>query len=431
MAKLLKKELFIILLFIAIFILLRSINFTWHLNFSGDQATFSTKALEIYRSEKPVLIGPPISVNLNGRQVFQGPMIYYEFLFFLLLGNFDPVISSYLFLIFCALMIIPLYYGTKMLLNQRIAVILTAIYTVVPYYLDFTRFLWNPTFQLSLVPLLLLLMGLYKQKKSLWLFFGLSVLLGVMLQYHYQFILVIFGLLIYYLKVWKIKPKQIAIYFLGVVIGFSPVILFEVRNNFYNVKTLILFVQNWAQVDKPGGTNRGHYFLSLSFMAIVLLLGLFSRMLNKIKQKQFKAAYLLVILAVVIWDLIIYSPKPKTAFWAAAESWNYPAEQRVYEIIKEQNLNNYNVTNLAYDTLATVPKYLMKRDNVKINYEDYYHNRYLFVVEDNKVIKFMDDPAYEVNAFRPYKLLKTWRINDFYNMHLVERGESSGDSAGH
>lgn len=166
MTKPLKKELLIIVLFVAVFILLRSINFTWHLNFSGDQATFSTKALEIYRSGKPVLLGPPMSINLNGRYAFQGPMIYYELLFFLILGGFNPIVSSYIFMIFCALMIVPLYYGTKILLNRRAALIIVAAYTILPYYIDFTRFLWNPTFQFSLVPLIILLMALYKRKKK-------------------------------------------------------------------------------------------------------------------------------------------------------------------------------------------------------------------------------------------------------------------------
>lgn len=431
MSKLLKKEILILLLFIVVFILIRSINFIWYLNFSGDQATFATKALEIYRTHKFVLIGPPISVNFHGRQIFQGPMILYELLLFLLLGKFDPIVSSYIYTIFCALMIVPLYYGVKMLLEKRAAFIMVALYVLLPYYIDFTRFLWNPTFQFSLVPILILLMGLYKQKKNNWIFLGISVFLGVMLQYHYQFVLVILGLFFYYLLFVKVKPKQVALYFLGVLIGFSPVILFEIRNHFYNIQTIILFVKNYSKLDKPGGNNRGHYFLSISFMTILLLLGLFNQTLAKIKPKQFKALFLLIVLAIAIYDLFIYSPKPKTAFWSASENWNYPAEDRVYQIIKKENLKDYNVSNLAYDTLATVPKYLLKRDSVEINYDDYYHNRYLFVIEDNKKKDFMSDPAYEVASFRPYTTLKSWEINDFYNMYLVERGSSSGTSTGH
>lgn len=430
MLKLHKKEILILLLFIVVFILIRSINFIWSLNFSGDQAIFSMEALKIFRTGKPVLLGPPFSANLNGRYAFQGPMIFYELLFFLILGKFDPVVSSYIFMVFCGLMIIPLYYGAKMLINKRSALIIVAVYTLLPYYIDFSRFLWNPIFQFSLIPLLFLLMGLYKQKKTNLRFLALSTLLGIMLQYHYQFALIILGLFIYYFFIVKVHPKLIGLYVLGLSIGFSPLILFELRNNFYNIRTLILFAQHWATLDKPGGTNRGHYFLSISLMTILLFLGLFHQKLAKIKSKQFKALFLLLVLAIAIYDLFIYSPKPKTAFWSSSENWNYPAEYTAYQIIKEQNLKDFNVSNLAYDTLAQVPKYLLQRDNVQINYVDYYHNRYLFVIEDNKKKDFMSDPAYEVASFRPYTTLKAWKINDYYSMYLVERGSSSGTSTG-
>lgn len=431
MAKLLKKEILILLLFIVVFILIRSIHFIWYLNFSGDQAIFSMEALKIFKTGHPVLLGPPFSANLNGRYAFQGPMIYYELLFFLVLGKFDPVVSSYIFMVFCGLMIFPLYYGAKMLINKRAALIMVTVYTLLPYYIDFSRFLWNPTFQFSLIPLLFLLMGWYKKKETNLSFLVLSILLGIMLQYHYQFALIIVGLFIYYFFIVKVRPKLIGLYVLGLLIGFAPLILFELRNNFYNIRTLILFAQHWSTLDKPGGTNRGHYFLSSSFMAILLLLGLFNKMLAKIKPKQFKALFLLLVLVITIYDLFIYLPKPRTAFWSASENWNYPAENRVYTIIKEQNIKDFNVSNLAYDTLAQVPKYLLKRDNVKINYEDYYHNHYLFVIEEKKKKDFMSDPAYEVASFRPYTTLKSWKINDFYNMYLVERGSSSGTSTGH
>ncbi len=429
MNALLRKEWIVLTLFIFLFIFLRSVQFKYYLNFSGDQATFSTKTLEIYRTHKPVLIGPPISVNLEGRRIFQGPMIYYELLLFLLLGGFDPIVSSYLFMLFCAAVIIPLYYGTKLLIGKRPALLITAIYTLLPYYLDFTRFLWNPTFQLSLLPFLILLMGLFKKKHNNWIFFAIAVLLGIMFQYHYQFVLVILGLLAYYALFVRVRLSQLGLYFLGVIIGFSPVLLFEVRNHFYNTQTFILFMRHYSKLDTPGGTNRGHYFLSISFMMIVLLLGVFNRTITKIREKQFTAYYLILIVGLILWSSFSYFPKPKTAFWAATENWNYPAEYKVYSIIKKQNLKDYNVSNLGYDTLATVPKYLLRRDNIKIDYDDYWHEKYLFVIEESKKKDFMSDPAYEVASFRPYKTLKTWQINEYYNMYLVERGVS-GETTG-
>src|SRR6185295_5498478 len=191
LSSLFRKEKLIIAFFILLFIVVRSVNFSYHLNFTNDQALFSTKALEILDTRNLVLIGPPISINLNGRQVFQGPATYYETLFFLILGNFDPVSSSFAFTIFCALMIIPLFYGVKFLLNKQIALIMVLTYSLLPFYVNYTRFLWNPNFQFSLLPILILLMGLYKKDPTKSKFFLISLLLGILFQYHFQFILII------------------------------------------------------------------------------------------------------------------------------------------------------------------------------------------------------------------------------------------------
>ncbi len=431
MKKPLLKEILILLAFIAVFILIRSIHYVAYLNFSGDQASFSTKALEIWRTKKPVLIGPPISINLNGRQIFQGPAIYYFQLFFLLLGNFNPIVSSYLFMLFCALMIIPLYYGIKLLLNERWAIIFVAIYTLLPFYINFSRFLWNPTFQFSLLPVLILLMGLFKKNVNKWTFLGISFWLGLLLQFHYQFVLVIFGLFIYYLVLLKANLKYVGLFILGLLIGFSPLILFELRNHFYNTSTTLLLLRNWNKLDKPGqGAYNAHYYLSLSFMLLLALSGLLKFLLAKFISKKswllkngdriYIALLCLLIVILSAWAATKYSPTPRTAFWAASEDWNYLDDYKIYKFVKQTNIADYNIANLVYDTKAVVPKYLLKVDNVNINYEDYWHNKYLFVVEE-KGKDYMTDPAYEVKYFAPSKLLQTWHINDRYNMYLLER----------
>jgi len=428
------KEILLLLVFIAAFIFIRSIHYVEYLNFSGDQASFSIKALEIWRSKKPVLIGPPISINLHGRQIFQGPAIYYFQLLFLLLGRFNPIMSSYLFMIFCALMIVPLYFGVKYLLNKGWALIFVTIYTLLPYYINFSRFLWNPTFQFSLLPFLILFMGLFKKNKNKWIFFSLSFLLGILLQFHYQFILAIIGLFIYYLVSLKANPKYVLLFILGLCIGFSPIILFELRNHFYNTSTFVLFLKNWSKLDKPGqGPYNAHYYLSLSFILLLVLAGLLNFLsvrfmpkkswLRKNENKIFLAFLSLLILALSIWSLLKFSPTPRTAFWAAAEDWNYLDEVKIYKNIKEAKVTDYNISNLVYDTKAVVPKYLLKVDRVDIDYEDYWHNKYLFVIEE-KGKDYMADPAYEVKYFKPSKLLKTWQINDRYNMYLLERLKS-------
>ncbi len=420
-------ETLLVILTVGIFIAIRSIHFTSYLNFSNDQGLFATEALKMYQAKKPTLVGPPVSMSLDGRQIFQGPLTYYEFLFFLILGNFDPVASSYFFMLFAALMVAPLYYGSKMLFGRRSAMILTLVYTLFPFYIDFSRFLWNPTFQFALLPLLLLLMGFFKKIKNNWIFLGLSILLGALLQYHYQFALVIAALLIYYIFFTKIDRKQILLYFIGIGIGFSPVILFELRNQFYNTTTALLFLQKYSEIKFVGG-GKDHYYLSLSFLLLTALLALIHKKLNKLPEKVFNTTFIIVFVGLLVWSLTVYGKKPDAAFWAPAKNWNYEVEQKQYEIIKKENLKKYNVANIAYDNNSVVVKYLLKKDGIDIDYGDYAYNKYLFIAaRKNLEYYFMDDPAYAIQIMRPYKVLKTWELNHSYNLYLIERGDKKSE----
>ena len=418
--KIFKKELVLLFLIIAGFIFIRSVYFTEHLNFSADQAEQSTDILQFYHQHKIPLIGNPINSTIyQGHFLYQGPGYYYMLFPFLLLTNFDPIHSSYFFMLFCALMVIPLYYGMKLLINRNAALIMVIMYSFLPYYLNYTRFHWNPNYQLSLLPLLLLLMGLYKKYKSQKLFFLIAIFLGFLFQFHYQFIIIILGMAVYYFLIKKVSPILLSHFFIGLVIGVSPLILFDLKHDFYNIRTLLLFINHHNEVTSAGGITTPHYYLSLSFMLLVSVLA-FVR--NKLpKGKTFFYALSVLTLVLFTWSAVLNFQKPSTAFWSYAPNWNYTDTEKVYQIIKAENLKDYNVADLTYyNTKASTIKFLLKRDNVDINYEDYYHNKYLFVEKANNT-KFNDTLSYEVAFLKPVKLLHTWKINDYYNLYLLKR----------
>ena len=419
MKRIFNKTFLLLFICIGLFIGIRSLHYVYQVNFSGDQAFCGIEALRIFKDKIITFIGPQISANYEGRYIFQGPIIYYMYLFFLLLGKWDPVSSSYFFMIFCALMIVPLFFGTKKLINEKAAWIMVIIYSFFPYYINYTRFLWNSTFLLSLLPLLIFFMGVFKEGKykKMSLFFLISFWLGLLLQFHYQFVLIIAAIFVFYFLIKKIKPINILIFISGILLGFSPLIIFELRHQFYHIHTILLFIQNWSKVDKPGNITMPHYYLAISFMLIILLLGVMSKKINKIKY------YLIIIfgLIILLYGFSSNINKPVHAFWAPTSPWNYLDEKHIYEIIKSTQLkSDFNVANLAYyDTLSVVVKYFMKRDGYNINYDDYYNNKYLFVISEKDT--YLSNPAYEVATFKPRVLLKQWNINARFNMVLLER----------
>ncbi len=345
MKKIFKKELVLLFIFFVGFIFVRSVYFTQHLNFSDDQGVQATDILQDYRQHKIPLIGNRASSpSYQGHYIYQGPAYYYMFFPFLFLTNFEPISSSYLFMLFCAFMVVPLYYGMKLLIDKRAALLMVLIYSLLPYYLNYTRFHWNPNYQLSLLPVLLLLMGLYKKYHSQKFFLLIAIFLGFLFQFHYQFIFVLLGIAIYYFLIKRVSPILLIHFLIGLAIGVSPLLLFELKHNFYHIHTFLLFIQHRNELSSAGSITTPHYYLSISFMFLVAVLAIIRNRL----------------------------------------------------------------------------KYLLKRDNVSINYEDYYHNKYLFVIKKTNTNVY-DTLSYEVAFFKPSKILKTWTINNHYKLYLLER----------
>src|SRR3989344_8644814 len=434
-----KTEIILLFLFLCLFIGIRTVNFTKYLNFSFDQAWGSTRVLEIWRNKEITLVGPGSSIAVNGKQILQGSINYYFTLIFFLLGNFDPIVSSYLFMLFTGLMIIPLYFGVKNLFNKNVAFFIVIIYSLLPLYIDFSKFFFGPSVQFSLMPLMILFMGLYNKTKKLLYFFLIFFLIGVESQFHFAFLLIFFILFFYYafMSVWQPRQRRgrpeskllldsgqafrlnasqaearVTKTFLSILtflIGFSPIIIFELKNNFYNIRVFLEYLKN-----QPSLSNfqlHRHRYLSISLITLILLTPVYKKYLSR------SLLILLTILLLTI-DLYLYLPKPKQAF-GMAKNWNFLLEKKAYNIIKKENLKDFNVANLIYDNLSVVIKYQMKRDNYLINFDDYYHNKYLFVIDKNEA-NISKNPAYEIQTFSPRKKLKQWKLNDSYNLYLFE-----------
>jgi hypothetical protein len=312
-------------------------------------------------------------------------------------------------MLFCALMIVPLYIGTKKLINQQAAIIMMVLYTLLPYFIESTSQMWNPYYMMSLFPLQVYLMGLFKEKKSPKIFLLFSIINGICFQLHYLFIVAWFALGAYYFFVKKLSRKYLAIYLIGFAIGMGNLILFEMRNNFYLLQTLWIFVNHPKNVSEHWIAP--YYLLSVVFFGLLALLGIFKKKLH-------------TKMALGLFIILLFFAIPYITTGARERSypkgWSYENDQEVYRIIKE-NLSTYQDVNVFefYDATGNVPKYFLKRDNIALDYDDYYHNKYLYVTYPDDT--YLKNAAYEVANFTPSKIVRTWKMNEDYNLYLLER----------
>lgn len=418
-----RREIIVLCLLMVAAIAIRSIQFAPALNFMQDQADDSTTAINSFRSGKPVLIGPPTAYTYIGRRLLQGPLIVYTYGLFQALGNFDPHAASYIFMITAILMSIPLYIGIRLLFNKNTALATTALYLFVPYYMNYTRFMWNPNSQFIFVPFLFISMGLYKRSgRALWLA-AMGFMCGVLLQYHFQFVPVmafVMGWTVYRMKRGRMPGKTIAFkafhFIAGFALGWSPYILFELRHQFYNTQTVILFLTHikevTSRVNASSAPVLAYYGLSTSLIILPFTV-------HWILSHKMAVKPLWIFIGGCAAISLYLAAQPTTRPFLGREHWYYADEAKVHRIIREQHLNNFAVAMLHYDNLSSVQKYLMTRDKTPGVLYNYRTNRYLFAVSDDD--NFKKYGAYEIREFVPRKLVKKWEINKHYQLYLFQR----------
>ncbi len=389
-------------------ILLHGLYYPTRVNFSADQGLFGLEAFRIWQNKEITLVGPTASLNFEGHSLIQGSISYYFMLIWLLLGQFNPVYSSFLFSIFSCFMIIPLYFGSKWLTNRSTAIIICLIYGWTPYFVDYTNFLWNPNFQIALSPLLIFFLGKYHQQNKIrWLLLT-GIAAGILTMFHFQFLIVI--TFISLAIIIKYRWKRFFFFVSGYLIGFSPLLIFEIKNQFYNLQTLLLIIKNPSFGQYSSGTPP-HYWLSIIFCSIIII-SLF------IQKYTIKLSVIKLMLIFSLISLLYYTSPPAQGF-GMGKNWNYQLEETSFKIIKDQQLASFNVVNLIYETEASVQHYLIKTQQNNLMTTDYNQNQYLFIIGNHNLIN--STKAYQVTDFKPNLLIKTWSLNEDYQLFLYQR----------
>lgn len=241
-----KIQLLLLLLLVTTAIFLRFYKIRDYMVFLGDEGRDMMVMRQMVLERRPTFLGPTASVA----GFYLGPIYYWMATPFLVLSKFDPVGPSYMVAIFGLATILLLYKFLKETVGFWPAFIVSFLYTTAPLITRYSRSSWNPN-PLPFFALLLIYCA-YKGirlKKARYFFFA-GLCLGVVVQLHYlaSILLAILGLII----VLNTKPKTWVTAglgtFLGFLITFSPFLLFELRHDFPNFRTILEFVTRGTTV---------------------------------------------------------------------------------------------------------------------------------------------------------------------------------------
>ena len=267
---------------IVLFLFLRFYQLPRSVNFSMDQGTTLLTLYNLWQEKKITLIGPETSIqSVDKHSFFHGPWIYYFLLPFMLISRWEPLAGSFLFISLNLLALVFLYQGAKQKFGLKTAFITGLIFTFSPKMIYFSQFFWNPNF-LPLCSCLLLYLWskISKKKVNLTFFFLAGLIIGFGLGNHYLFFLlaILFTLS---MLLQKHSWKSFFVLIEGVIISLTPLIIFELKHDFYNLKTVLSIIKYGTekQINFP---LPFHHYLSL----IPLVYMLAALLIKKVYQKS-------------------------------------------------------------------------------------------------------------------------------------------------
>lgn len=212
--------------------------------FLFDQGREMLAAKNIAVNHKLILIGTEVGAGQAGISgIFHGPIYYYMLTVPFVLFNGDPASIVSLMLLFGLLTILFGYYFGRKLFGKFGGLLIALLLSISPVFIAQSRFIWSPN-----PPTLFILISLYftylftVSKKKLHLFFA-AFFAGFI--YNFELAVAVplsLALVIYSLFIFRKKIKSYLYLVLGFIVGYLPMILFEIRHGFMGVKSIISYL---------------------------------------------------------------------------------------------------------------------------------------------------------------------------------------------
>lgn len=207
--------------------------------FAEDVARDTLRTLTMWLSKQNTMIGPPASFSLNiDKQFYFGSFSFYLGLLGLLMSKFDPVGATFPTIILY-IVSIPIFYlfCKNIKASNFVRFTATVLYSFSPLVITHMRFFWNPNPVIPLSVFFWYLVTLGKNKMVFNIHFLAGIILATIFNLHYftVFPMIVWAIIIITKRNWKPVLGMVA----GFVIGLIPLIVYELRNNFYLTGALI------------------------------------------------------------------------------------------------------------------------------------------------------------------------------------------------
>lgn len=414
--KLLNKQSLLLLIIFILAFAVRFYNFPNRVTFWSEQARSLVTSAN-YIQDKPSLLGQEyFRVASNGHKIFSGAAFNYLLVPLLLVSNYDPIPVTAFFAILNIFTGFVVYWVSGKLFGQRTAVFSVILFLFNSMMIYHSLFIWNYNL-LPLVGILSFYFLLSRNRKPSnknILILGLLSGLGISLQILYVFI----ALIVLILAIWKSKKRfaDTALFAVGIIIGNLPMVLFDIRHNFYNLSTLWQYM-----LDTFGGVSDASfsYYYLLPFWPIAALV------VGYLLSKAYKFnKYLSIVIIAIYIFLNLTSSKISFKNPTGMPTGLTTADiSYASQLIAKDAEGNFNVAEvLDFDKRAYVLRYYVQfKYGEKPLGEIEYNNPPVVYVLSQKGYNFEKSDIWEINAGGPYKIDLLSDIGVGYGLYRLSK----------
>lgn len=376
--------------------------------------------------EKPSLLGIPYLLRQtdSGLRIFTSPIFGYLILPIILISKFDPISITYFFGLLTVLTGVVLFLVTKKMFNSQVATIATFLYLFNSRIIYHSFFVWTS----NLMPLvgIFTLYLFYKftksnQNKNINKYinlFLLGLVLGFGLGIQYFFALAVVLVVVFVFTYSKEKVKDMLFLTLGGVASELPTILFDLKHDFYNTRTLwSYFLSIFTQ---RGESQISYYHFLFLYPVIFIFLGLIIYFIYK-KQKLIGLMILAFYLVINLTSKLINFNKPVGMPDGLIASDLIAASRLISNEEKGNSSFNVSVTgnfdNRGYSLRFPLQySYGLKPESV----ESYQSAKTLYVLA-YLGYNFDKPDIWEVSVFGKPKEIKAIKLNDSWNVYKLTK----------
>lgn len=236
MGKLNWRTLVPLLLIFILFAFLRFYELGHRAGFGWDQEQFSDQIVRLVEDHKPSLLGPRVN-NDNG--FFLAPYFTYILTPFYLLTGLHPVGMLVFQVLINVVFFFLTFYVVSKLFSTKHALFFLFLWTISYQLMDLEIITWWPILVPPGIMLIWLLQSkLHKNPKNMRLWALTGITSGLFMNMHFQFVFVMGQLGLFTLlqktKTLNDKVLNIVILIASFAIMFTPLFIFDLRNNFLN-----------------------------------------------------------------------------------------------------------------------------------------------------------------------------------------------------